>query len=414
MKTSFLSLIIALSMTACVDQSARNGSNGKPDSATVIVTQPSTPENISTVVDTLRETFTRVAEATNGAQVPNPHLSILTADGKTIEVSAPKVTDALFGENTPKARQARLEGHLQALADKLAAGCTPKAVPVQAVKTAVASTKNAAPFQVWAAGGGLNPWSTKDANPPRFIEDRETFASNLTEAAMQNQHFLILSDATGVEAAKPKAKPVPAKVAKAQAEPVQPTIKPAPESPPAVEPKGVGITSTETKLATADQTKPPHVIMQPGGSVIVNVGRDTDKAVPGVAATRIELPDGAKLVGEPIRFDQGKATPLNKADLERIARELETLKARFDFRIVLTSRADVEKGSTPNRNQQLSEQRADVCKAFMLEHGIQVHQIICIGDALAESTAEHERQVSFYMIDKTERKIPDAAKTASN
>jgi outer membrane protein OmpA-like peptidoglycan-associated protein len=414
MKTSFIPLFIALSIPACVDHSARSGASGKSDSATVIITQPSTPENIGTVVDTLLESLTRVAEATSGAQVPNPHLSILTADGKTLDVSAPKLESGFFGENTPKARQARLEGHLKALADKLTAGCTTRVVPVQIVKTAVASAKDGSLCQVWAAGGGLNPWSTKDTNPPRFIEDRETFAGQLYAAAVQNQHFLILTDATGVEAARPKVMPAPPKVAKAKPAPAKPKPTPAPVASIAPDPKQGEVAAKSPATPTTAPNQPPHMVMQPGGSVIVNVGRDDDKAGSPSKAARIELPNDAERIGEPIRFERGQSTPLNKEELERIVRELRNMKARFEFRVVLSSRADIEKGSTPGRNQELSEQRANVCRAYMLENGISVHQVVCIGSSLAESTAEHERQVIFHVIDKVERKVPDVAKTASN
>jgi outer membrane protein OmpA-like peptidoglycan-associated protein len=147
--------------------------------------------------------------------------------------------------------------------------------------------------------------------------------------------------------------------------------------------------------------------------VIVNVGRDDNKAATPDKKTHIELPNDAERIGKPIRFERGQSTPLNKAELERIVRELRDMKARFEFRVVLTSRADIEKGSTPDRNQELSEQRANVCRAYMLENGISVHQVVCIGSSLAESTAEHERQVIFHVIDKVERKVPDAARTVS-
>ncbi len=95
------------------------------------------------------------------------------------------------------------------------------------------------------------------------------------------------------------------------------------------------------------------------------------------------------------------------------AGEIKRLRSQFDFLVLLICRADRLKGSTPDRNQQLSELRARVCEAALTELGVPVDKTICIGDALAEGVSDLERGTAIYLVNKTAKPGTEVGKTAS-
>lgn len=409
MKTSFIPLFIALSIPACVDHSIMTGAGDSANSPAIVITQPATKDNITAVVDTLRDSFTRMAQATSGAQVPNPHLSILMRDGKTLEVPAPKSGDALFGENSPMARQHRLEGQLKALSDKLNAGCSGNPVSSKVIKDVSVSAFKGGTFQVWAASGGANPWTPKEHSPTAFIEDRNSFAHVLMNSDKQSGRYLILTDSTRATEPKPK--------------PAKPIAGPAKANPSKVAPKLKSKTvATETKeKPTPSASAVPPSADKPAAGSQVNISvnsypavrteskEDASKDAPQSKETTervshrlvaVKLPDNVEPIGEPILFAPG-STKLTREGLDAIAKAATMLKAShkaLPYSLFLAGRADASKDEAYNNT--LSQKRADAVRVALLDHGITVQQTFAIGESLSRedaTTTERALQRSVQM-----------------
>lgn len=369
--------LAALILPACVDRSPMTGSADKGGEPNIIITQPAAKDAIVPVVDTLRQSFTRAAESTSGARVPNPQISILLPDGKTLAVAAPKVDGGLFGSASPKARQARLEALLKALETKLAAGCSGQFVTATVIKDNKTSAFKAGTFSVWAAGGGGNPWTAKEAGPATFVEDRATFADTLSSSQGKGGNFLIVSDAMGTSVVKARPKHPTDHASETE------TLGDAPLS--NVEAKPTGAAQPDAAVAVAPRG---------GDTIIVDVknypatnrsdqliGPTPNAGQPKLSA--ISLPQGVAPVGDAIRFatNSAKLTAEGHAAVKRAA---ELLKKRGDagrLRLFLVAKADYR--SAENHNERLSQKRAEVVQAALFAEGISVERIIAVGESLS-------------------------------
>lgn len=277
--------LAALILQACVDRSAMTGSPDKGSESNIIITQPAAKDAIVPVVETLRQSFTRAAEGTSGARVPNPQISILLPDGKTLTVAAPKVEGGLFGSASPKARQARLEALLKALKSKLAAGCNGQFVTATVVKENKATSFNTGTFSVWAAGGGGSPWTEKETGPAAFIEDGAAFADTLSSSQGKGGNFLIITDSMGTSIVKAETK-----------KPADDTLRPNAEA------RTSGAVHPEPTVAVAPRN---------GDTIIVDVtnypaaNRSDHEGQPKLSA--ISLPQGVAPVGDAIKFTTNSA-----------------------------------------------------------------------------------------------------------
>ncbi len=406
--------IAATLLTACLDRKVLNGPTDKGDTPSIVITQPSRKDSIPQVVETLRESFNRVAHATSGARVPNPHITILLADATTVDVPAPKAGNAAFGESTPKARQARMEGQLNALAEKLTAGCNGTPVPSQVVKQTVNVAFKEGGYEAWAAGGGGSLWtakSEKESAPASFIQDGEAFAKALGDESKKGGSYLILMDSTGV---------VPPKTAPKKA---VTTGKPKPNSPrSSARPQLVA--GAKPPVDAGVQGTPETGSARPGGNISINVSYPPSKdggktATPESAATptsvepviplllqysAVKLPDGAEPVGEPILFAPGSAklTDEGHETIKKAAAVLKTTDGVQVAHVFLVGSADASLDE--KLNKELSEQRADTVRIALLRpHGITVQQTYAIGENLAPDKASvseraRHRFVQMYVL----------------
>ena len=204
---SYINTLVLLGFTAlsssCVDRKAMTETTDNGSSAPIILlSQPATANAVPQVIDTLRSGLNQVAEASQGATVPNPHITIVAADGSTTDIVAPKMEGGVFGTASPKARQDRLEAHLKLLADKMSSSCKGQKVPVKLLKASADSIFQDQPFAAWAAGGGASPWTGKEKTSVDFCVDQESFVRSLVAGATNGQRYVIVTDPT--EVAKPK------------------------------------------------------------------------------------------------------------------------------------------------------------------------------------------------------------------
>jgi len=380
-------VLAAITLPACVDRSAMTGGSNKGAESHLIITQPSSKEVVAPIIDTLRQTFTRAAEVTSGARVPNPQISILLGDGKIVAVSAPSAKGGLFGDTSPKARQQRLDGHLKALEAKLSSGCNGKAVPAEVVKEAPKTTFKDSAFSVWASGGGGNPWVSKESAPAAFLEDPTLFAEALISTDAKGSNFLIVSDSTGVN-----------KIALFQ--------------------HGESTVSASAPIASGEKDNGRDAnpglratdIPRAGDTFIVEMknyssGLSASQPQDSTQSRRssVTLPQGVERVGDAIQFAT-KSAKLSKESLASIERLAQLLKKRSDvgrLRLFLVAQADYR--DDEEQNERLSQKRAAAVQAALLGEGIAVEQIIAIGESLSPddtaktNLAEH-RTVRFWIL----------------
>lgn len=380
MKTQIITLIgtvASLLLPACTDPSVKSESSGNESS--IVLPQPKSKESIPPVVETLRQSLVRVAEASSGARVPCPQISILRPDGKITTVQAPKVESGLFGSANPKARCARLEGLLAALEKQLVAGCGGESVGIQLLKDHQTSGLRPGPFSVWAAGGGDNPWTAEEAGPEAFIEDRATFADKLSSSQGKGGNFLVVSDPMPDNSFKSKRKTLTVgPTANATIEPAQ-SIQVAPATPAqpsqatAVERRGGDTIIVDVKNYPSNRNDPKN---------------DSKREVDEKLDSSIALPQGVAPVGDAITFATNSAKPTSDG-IAAVKRAADILKKRADsgrLRLFLVAKADSR--STEGHNERLSQKRAEAVQAALMAEGISIEKIIAIGESLSPDSID--------------------------
>lgn len=387
-------VLAAVMLQACVDRSALSNSADKANEPNIVITQPGAPEAIMPVVDTLRQSFVRTAEANGGASVPNPNISILLPDGKTVTIPPPNIDGGFFGSSSPKARQTRIERHLKALKDKLTAGCSGQSVTAKVVKDHHTNLFKAGNFTVWAAGGGDNPWNATESGPMTFLDDRTVFAVALGNSQGKGGNFLILSEATDNRIAK--------------AESQKSTDHGAPttsEEGPLPNPNADPAAATQPDAAQA-------VTPRTGDTIIVDVKNypatnRSDNSSSTSKADRpklsISLPQGVIALGDAIRFatNSAKLTSEGSAAVKRAANLLKQRSDAGRVRLFLVAKADYRSGE--NHNERLSQMRAETVQAALLTEGISVERIIAVGESLSpddspETELARQRTVQLWIL----------------
>lgn len=415
MKTTpcIIALLAASLLPACMPTAAKpNTTSGGKSSPplNLVITQPKTPDAATRVVSTLRTALSAAAQATSGAAVPNPEIRILRDSG-VVSVPAQAATGVgvtLFGENTPAARQQRLENHLNALEAELKSACSAgvsRPLVIKSVKDRQGELFSDAPFTVWAAAGGANPWTEKEPSPAGYVQDESAFVSLLSQTALAGGNFLVLTAPATASAAEKKAQAntKPAKGGKkpkdsSAAERANPDKETA-HAPPAAVPGAiptrggdviVGITveaakKTDTvqnpqteQLALASRATPPPDGVEPEGEPL--------HPARTLRATR--LPDGTEPVGNPILFATGSAklTTEGNAAIKEVANALKASGGGQPARIFLVGSAD-RRGSEAS-GKALSQARAEAVEGALMKLGVTVERIIAVGESFSPDDAD--------------------------
>jgi outer membrane protein OmpA-like peptidoglycan-associated protein len=376
-------LLIPALLTSCPEKGGSSTS-----ALRVAVCQPESLETVPTLMDSLKHALAENKQAGSAGL----EVRVIVSEDEIVTIPAPKVESVmvnLFGPSTPYALQKKLEAHLAAVEERLKAGCPAKPVSLATLKSAPQALYGAEDYVVWALqGDARSVWSGAEKTPKAVVTDAETLAATLDAASTQN--LLVLNSsvkAPVVIAAKKPVKKVPV-VAKAKAVPVSAPKAPAPQAP----------------MPAAAQ----------GSTVVLNVGapmRETSAS--GVSHSQSAIGfDHAELF-DTILHDSGMSAPRDKQQIIQDAERLKALREHYEFQVVIISRADKQKGSTKDRNQQLSEQRARICKAMLIEQGVPVHDCVFIGDDAAEGTSERDRGTQIHLLNKKPRGEAKSGNTAS-
>ncbi|MCX6855644.1 MAG: hypothetical protein NTV80_12160 [Verrucomicrobia bacterium] len=376
-------LILPTLLTSCPE---KGGSNAA--SLHVAICQPENLTDIPPLMDSLKNALTENKQAVSAGL----EVSVIVADEDIVTIPAPEMENVmmkLFGSDTPYALGKKLEAHLAAVEESLKAHCPAKPVGLVTLKSAPTTLYGGEDYVVWALhGGAKNLWSGAAKAPKAVVADAEALAATLDAASTRN--LLVLNSSvkppTVIAAKKPMKK--------------APTVA-----------KDKTLPAAAPKPTAAQAPVPPNT---QGSTVVLNVGtsmRETSapSTPPGLSAVGF---DHAELF-DTILHDTGVIAPKDKQQLIQDAERIKVLRERFEFQVVIISRADKQKGSTKDRNQELSEQRARICKAILIEQGVPVHDNIFIGDEDAEGISEKDRGTQIHLLNKTPRANAKLGETAS-
>lgn len=404
---------LALTLPSCIDETA-GASRSKQSAPTLVITKPAKAETATSVADTLREALTQTAQASGGANVPNPHVSIIMPDGNTVDIPAPKVDGGVFGANSPKARQERLEKHLAAISAMLSKNCTGKPVPSTTVKAKVTALR-AGGFELWPTNGTVNLWKETEKGPARIHADRDAFVKAL--AAGTDGQFLIITDVAATPAPKEPKSPGP-KLAKGSK----------PETGTKEAPKPLEVTQAGTLGPPNGRSEPltinvfangKHGEQQKGATAAQ--AAPVQQPQPATAAQRItpsftELPGGVEPAGKPILFAPGESKLTNEGieAVKQIARMLLADAGLRQSRIFVVGKAD--RTLDKEFNDRLAKDRAKAVRQILWEEGVPVEDVVSVGedtcpdDAPKAQLAAH-RSVQVYALraSKVAALVPESA-----
>jgi hypothetical protein len=347
-------------LSSCDPDKSKAGS--KPSPLNLVVVQPKSADAVNPVMKSLRETLKARAVATKGASTTALTMEVIQPGSVPIKLSVPAPTGimvSIFGTDSPKAREQKLEALLTALENRLKSGSGGKAFDVKALKS-LPMLANAGKFVVWAAGGGDNPWTPQENGPAGFHEDITAFDALVEGKPVQN--LLVLTE--------PLLLPLSESEQSAKAKSVEPQSPPAPTGDPNTKTEDAPKLAVKTTEASAgikpdglNEPRDPRVIVSPSTPLVFNFG---DRSKTGQSSQSPEyLLEDTALLGHITFLELGSVSldAVAKSEMGRYAEEYKLLARQGEVTLVMTSSADAEKGSTPGRNQQISDQRAAACEA---------------------------------------------------
>jgi hypothetical protein len=356
MKTILSLLVVHASLgLADIAAAATTGTTTK-----VVVCQPAKTDLVPDQMAALKGILAKYASG-KGHQL---ELHICNGAGATEFITTPKLNGVLvsvFGDQTPSACKERLELYLAALEAKLKAGANKSPVPLAAVQKA---TGQIFTESEWIAcslvGTAHNPWNGSDGakGPATYLPS----ATALEEHLAQHPGSSILLLLEPVEAPAPKSEPPAGSNKLAKKEVPKKKAKP-----------------IKTKQTEKSNSPIPTETPRP---------RDIRQLIAN-----------AEKVGDVFYAKTGQYAP-DKAALLKMLEQLNIWKAQGEtLELFLVACADAEPGSTPERNHELSQKRAEAVIAWFLAHGITIPKdnVLSIGDALADGVVGiQERKLCLY------------------